>query len=187
MSQSDRERLIAAEAVVRAWRDDEYRAKLIGDPAGTLEEAGLTLPAGCGITVLENTAAVWHAAIPAVEDLAGAGKDDFLAELARLVPLPAGVELRLHQDTADERFLVLPLPPLGAEELGDEELKLVLGGGNGGAGGNGGSAGFVGGNGGWPGFLGGNGGHGGWSGLLGGNGGDGGLLGGNGGNGGTAG
>jgi len=167
MSQSDRERLIAAEAVVRAWRDEEYRAQLIGDPMGTLKEAGLTLPAGCRVTVLENTDCVWHAAVPALEDLAGAGRDDFLADLTRLVPLPAGVELRLHQDTADERFLVLPLPPVGAEELGDEELKLVLGGGNGGAGGDGGSAGFFG-------LLGGNGGAGGNAGFLGGNGGTGG-------------
>ena len=72
--------------------------------------------------------------------------------------------MRLHQDTEDERFLVLPLPPLEIDELSDEELKLVVGG----NGGNGGAGGVFGGNGGAGGYLGN-------AGLLGGNGGNGGA------------
>ena len=178
MSRSEDERIIAAEAIARAWRDEAYRERLLGDSAGVLRDAGLELPAGCRVTVLENTDTVWHAVVPVLEDL-GAEKDAMVSELAGLLPLPAGVELRLHQSTADERFLVLPLPPQEAGELEDVELDVVFGGGNGGAGGDVGILGGLfstGGNGG-------NGGTGGGVGILGG------LFstGGNGGNGGSAG
>ena len=177
MSESEKDRVIAAEVIVNAWKDEAYRRKLIDDPAGVLQGAGLTVPADCRITVLENTSTVSHIPIPSLEDMGADDKEQFMAELAQLIPVPGGFEMRLHQNTASERFLVLPLSPHQAEELSDEELKMVLGGGNGG---NGGTGGFFGGNG----LFGGNGGAGG---LLGGNGGAGGLLGGNGGNGGDGG
>ena len=173
MSASENERVIAAEVVVNAWRDEAYRAQLMDDPAGVLKEAGLTLTAGCTVTVLENAPSVWHLAIPRLEDLAAGQKEQFAADLAGLIPIPAGVELRLHQNTEDELFLVLPLPPHEAEELSDEELMSVLGG-LGGAGGNGGNGGA----GGLFGLFGGNGGNGGAGGIiLGGNGGNGGVVG----------
>jgi len=169
MSESEQERVIAAEVIVNAWKDEAYRQKVIGDPAGVLKEAGLTLPADCRVTVLESTSAVSHISIPRLEDMAAGDKEQFMAELARLIPMPAGLELRLHQNTENERFLVLPLSPHQAEELSDEELMMVLGSGNGGAGGN---AGLFG--------IGGNGGNGGVGGI-GGIGGNGGFFGGNGG------
>ena len=179
MSESEKDRVIAAEVIVNAWKDEVYRRKLIDDPAGVLQEAGLTVPADCRITVLENTSTVSHIPIPSLEDMGAGDKEQFMAELAQLIPVPGGFEMRLHQNTASERFLVLPLSPHQAEELSDEELKMVLGGGNGGNGGNGGAGGFFGGNG----LFGGNGGAGG----IGGNGGAGGFLGGNGGAGGRGG
>ena len=171
MSESEKERVIAAEVLVNAWRDEAYRSRLLDDPVGILKEAGLSLPAECRVTVLENSPAVWHIAIPRLEDLAAGEKEQFMAELGTMIPVPAGVELRLHQSTERERFLVLPLQSQEAEELSDEDLKVVLGSGNGGAGGN---AGLFEGNGG---LFGGN------AGLFGGNGGNGG----NGGAGGNAG
>ena len=170
MSESEKERVIAAEVIVNAWKDEAYRQKVIDDPVGALKEAGLTLSADCQVTVLESTSTVSHISIPRLEDMAAGEKEQFMAELARLIPIPAGRELRLHQNTENERFLVLPLPPHQAEELSDEELKMVLGAGNGG------NAGLLGGNGG---LLGGNGGAGGNAGLLGshGGGGSGGFFG----------
>ena len=183
MIESEQERVFAAGVIVNAWKDVAYRGKLIDDPAGVLREAGLTVPADCQITVLENTSTVSHIPIPSLEDMGVAHKEQFMAELAQLIPAPGGLEMRLHQNTASERFLVLPVPPHEAEELSDEELTLVLGGGNGGNGGDatfGGAGGFFGGNG----LFGGNGGNGGNAGLIGGNGGAGGI-GGNGGAGGA--
>ena len=192
MSERENERVLTADVIVGAWRDDAYRERLLADPAGVLAEAGLQLPAGCRVTALENTGKVWHLAVPRLEDLAAGERERFGAELAALLPLPAGVELHLHQTTGDERFLVLPLPPEAVAELSDDQLESVLGGGNGGAagvtlfgtggnGGNGGSAGLLGGSGGNAGLLGGSGGNGGagitagFDALLGGNGGDGGA------------
>ena len=172
MSESEQERVIAAGVIVNAWKDEAYRRKLIDDPGGVLREAGLTVPADCQITVLENTSTVSHIPIPSLEDMGVAHKEQFMAELAQLIPVPGGFEMRLHQNTASERFLVLPLSPHQAEELSDEELKMVLGSGTcsiGGNGGDGGDAGLLygnGGNGGAGGFLGGNGGDGGRGGLI---------------------
>ena len=61
--------------------------------------------------MFENTPAVWHVAIPRLEDTAAGEKEQFVAELGEMIPVPAGVELRLHQNTESERFLVLPLQP----------------------------------------------------------------------------
>jgi hypothetical protein len=164
VSDIEQEKAIIAEVIVTAWKDQAYREKLAGDPAGVLREAGLELPADCRVTLMEDTGDVSHVSIPRLEDMAATDKERFMAELAGLVPVPAGIEVRLHQDTADERFFVLPLPPLEIDELSDEELKLVVGG----NGGNGGAGGVFGGNGGAGGYLGN-------AGLLGGNGGNGGA------------
>ena len=67
----------------------------------------------------------------------------------------------LHQNTADERFVVLPPAPDQMDALSDEELMAVVGGGNGGNGGDAGLLGGTGGNGGTGGILFGNGGNGG--------------------------
>jgi len=166
MSESEKERAIVAELIVNAWRDEAYREKLIGDPAATLKDAGLALPADCRVTVLEDTSTVSHISIPRLEDVAAGEKEQFMADLARLVPIPAGFELRLHQNTENEHFLVLPLPPHEMEGLSEEELETVVGGGIGGNGGAGGLFG-IGGNGGAGGLFGGNGGNGGTGGAFG--------------------
>lgn len=179
ISEFEKERVIFAGVITRAWRDQAYRRRLLAGPGQALADAGLPLPAGCRVTVLENTAAVTHLALPPAGQMLAGGKEHFLAELSRLLPLPAGHEFRLRQNTATERFLVVPLPPGREEEISDEDLAKAAGGifvyyygGNGGDGGAGGNGG-----------VGGNGGNGGVGGT-GGNGGNGGIFG-NGGNGGV--
>lgn len=148
MTESEKKKAALAEVTVRAWQDMVYRTKLADDPAQVLREAGVILPAGCRVTLLENTGSIAHLAIPRLEDLTGSGKERFLSELAGLIPSPAGLELRLHQNTDDEFFLVIPQQPQPVEPLSDEELTKVWGGGllgydfgNGGNGGNAGAAG----------------------------------------------
>jgi hypothetical protein len=177
MTANEKQRAVIADVTVKAWRDKAYHKKLVKDPTGALRDAGLDLPVGCRVTMLENKGNIVHLAIPRLEDMVGVQKERFMADLARLIPVPAGLELRLHQNTDKEFFLVLPQPPQQAEELSDAELMSVWGGGNGGNGGDGG-AGGAGGNAG-------NGGNGGAGFLFGGNGGIGGA-GGRGGNGGNA-
>ena len=173
MTDNEREIAAVAQVVANAWRDDSYRAALLADPRAVLTDAGLDVGAGVEVTVLEDTADVRHLAVPNGLDTG----DGIAADIAGMLPLPDGAELRIRQSTEAERFLVLPVPPHNADELSDEQLTAVFGGngGNGGLGGNGG----VGGNGG----DGGNGGKGGNGGLVGGFGG----FGGNGGAGGNGG
>ena len=90
MSDIEQERAIIAEVIVTAWKDQAYREKLAGDPAGVLREAGLELPADCRVTLMEDTGDVSHISIPRLEDMAATDKERFMAELAGLVPVPAG-------------------------------------------------------------------------------------------------
>jgi hypothetical protein len=50
--------------VTRAWRDPAFKAKLKADPEAALKEAGVALPAGLKVTVVENTAQHFHLVLP---------------------------------------------------------------------------------------------------------------------------
>ena len=133
MSTPDQQRAVAAEVIVRAWRDDAYRDALLADPAGTLQAAGVALPEHVSVTLLEDVPGVSHVAIP--RDMRAQESADFATELAQRLPLPDGSELRLRQSARHEFIFVLPLPPDGANSLTEDLLDLVVGGGNGGNGG----------------------------------------------------
>lgn len=161
---SDQERAIVATVVARAGADPVVRDQLRSDPVGTLAAAGMILPGSARVQVLEDGANVVHVVVPRLSELIGTQKEQFVAALARLVPMPAGVEMHLHQETEDLRFVVLPAAAgpgdPGDDQLSDDALANVAGGmvqlgGNGGAGGDGP----------WLGVLGGNGGNGGNGGL----------------------
>jgi uncharacterized membrane protein YgcG len=161
MTNADQERIVIAEVIRKAWAAGAGREALLRNPSQVLREAGLDLPEGQTVTILEDTQAVRHLVLPAT--VTDEVRQEVLALLSQAIPLPVGLELRLHQNSDAERFLVLPLPLGEDESLTEDALGLVVGGngGNGGAGGNGGLGG-LGGNGGNGGlFLGGNGGNGG--------------------------
>jgi len=40
--------------------------------------------------------------------------------------VPAGVELRVHDSTADMRYMVLPIRPAGTEGMGEAELVPLI-------------------------------------------------------------
>lgn len=129
MTDGDRDRVITAEVIAKAWKDDAFRARLIADPHKVLEEAGLKVPAGMKVTVLANSATVANIVIPYADRWEEA-EDKFFDGLRKMLPLPAGVELRVVQSTKDHRFMVLPLAPdTGA--LSEEDLMAVAGGGTG--------------------------------------------------------
>lgn len=71
-------------AIARAWTDGAYKARLVSDPHAALAEAGVEVPAGLTVKVVENT--------------------------------------------ADMQHLVLPLAPSNASELAPKELEKVAGG-----------------------------------------------------------
>jgi hypothetical protein len=52
-------------AVVRAWKDTEFKQRLIDDPNAALGEMGFTPPRGCNLVIMENTAHRRHLVLPA--------------------------------------------------------------------------------------------------------------------------
>jgi hypothetical protein len=50
--------------VARAWRDPSFKARLIADPQSTLKQAGVSIPTGVTVKVVENTATHLHFVLP---------------------------------------------------------------------------------------------------------------------------
>ena len=50
--------------IARAWSDEGYKARLVSDPRSVFEEAGLDLPEGLDIRVVEDTPDVRHFVLP---------------------------------------------------------------------------------------------------------------------------
>jgi hypothetical protein len=51
--------------IAKAWRDPSFKAKLIADPQAILRQAGVSLPAGVTVNVVENTGTHFHFVLPA--------------------------------------------------------------------------------------------------------------------------
>lgn len=63
-----------ARVVAKAWADEEFKARLLADPAAVLKEAGLDVPDGVTLHVVENTDSLTHMVLPAVPDSAQIGE-----------------------------------------------------------------------------------------------------------------
>ena len=51
--------------IAKCWADEDFKAKLLADPAATLKAEGAELPEGMTIKAVENTDTVFHLVIPA--------------------------------------------------------------------------------------------------------------------------
>jgi len=134
-----------AKVVAKAWRDPDYRTRLLSDASAAIAELGFTGRQGEDMVVLENTERchnmvvctlcscypwpvlglppVWYKSAPyrarAVSEPRGV-----LAEFG--VSLPADTEIRVWDSTAEVRYLVLPLRPAGSEDLSEEALAELV-------------------------------------------------------------
>ena len=65
MANTERDNAAAyGKVVAKAWRDPAFKAKLIADPQAVLREAGMAVPAGVTVKVVENTATHLHFVLP---------------------------------------------------------------------------------------------------------------------------
>ena len=134
-----------ARVVARAWVDPAYRERLIVDATAAIAELGYTGGQGEDMVVLENTPnvhnmvvctlcscypwpilglpPVWYKSAPyrsrAVIDPRGV-----LKEFG--VELPADVEVRVWDSTAEVRYIVLPVRPAGTEGMSEEQLAALV-------------------------------------------------------------
>ena len=135
-----------ARVVARAWADPEYKALLLSDPEAALAQFGFRLPATTPkLDVVENTEAVHHLVVCTLcscypRALLGRPPDWYksLAYRARAVvdprgvmrefglDVPADVEVRVLDSTADLRYLVLPRRPEGAEGMSEDQLAELV-------------------------------------------------------------
>ncbi len=135
-----------ARVVARAWADPEYKALLLSDPEAALGQLGYRLPETTPkLDVVENTEAVHHLVVCTLcscypRALLGRPPDWYksLAYRARAVvdprgvmrefglDVPADVEVRVLDSTADLRYLVLPRRPEGTGGMSEDQLAELV-------------------------------------------------------------
>ena len=133
-----------ARVVARAWLDAAYKKRLLANATAACEELGLEIP-GLHLVAVENTPQVHNAIVctlcscyPRV--LLGIPPDWYksrnyrsrmvreprvvLAEFGLRVP--DSVQIRVHDSTADMRYMVLPMRPKGTEDWDEERLAAIV-------------------------------------------------------------
>ena len=134
-----------ARVVAKAWVDQEFKQRLLAEPAQTLASFGYAGMQGEHTAVVENTSRlhnmvvctlcscypwpmlglppVWYKSGPyrsrAVIDPRGVLRD-FGVELS------ADTEVRVWDSTAEMRYLVLSMRPLGTEGWSEEQLASIV-------------------------------------------------------------
>jgi len=133
-----------AKLVARAWLDPAYKARVLADVNAAAGELGID--AGpIPIRALENTLALHNLVVCTLcscypRGLLGLPPDWYKARayrsravrepravLAELgTRIPDEVEIRVHDSTADLRYLVLPLRPAGTDGLDEAALAALV-------------------------------------------------------------
>ncbi len=133
-----------ARVVARAWSDDAFRERLLADgPAACAELEIDVSPAR--LTVVENTDGVHNVIVCTLcscypRPLLGIPPSWYKSSSyrARMVrepravleefgtTVPEGTAVRVHDSTADLRYMVLPRRPPGTDNLGEDELAELV-------------------------------------------------------------
>jgi nitrile hydratase len=133
-----------ARVVARAWVDTGYKKRLLQDGTKACEELGLEVPA-LKLIAVENTSEVHNAIVCTLcscypRMLLGIPPDWYKSRnyRSRMVRepravlseiglnLPDKVQIRVHDSTADMRYIVLPMRPAGTEGWGEERLAELV-------------------------------------------------------------
>ena len=134
-----------AKLVARAWTDAAFKARLIADPKAACAEMGIDATAINEFVVLENSEKVRHMVVCTLcscypRPILGRPPDWYKSfnYRQRSVADPRGVmrdfgleladdvEVRVHDSTADIRYIVLPLRPAGTGSLSAAELEKLV-------------------------------------------------------------
>ena len=134
-----------AKLVARAWVDPGFKARLVANPKAACAEMGIDATAINEFVVLENTEKVRHMVVCTLcscypRPILGRPPDWYksLNYRSRAVNDPRGVmrefglnlpddvEVRVHDSTADMRYIVLPVRPKGTEGLSEADLAQLV-------------------------------------------------------------
>jgi len=133
-----------AKVVARAWVDDGFKKRLLENGTRACEELGLDVPA-LKLLAVENTAEVHNAIVCTLcscypRMLLGIPPEWYksrnyrsrmvrepravLAEFG--LRIPEQMQIRVHDSTADMRYIVLPRRPAGTEGWSEERLAALV-------------------------------------------------------------
>jgi nitrile hydratase len=136
---------LGAKVVARAWADPAFKRRLLEDTRAALAELGIDIGTLAEFRTVENTAKVhnvivctlcscypkmllgvppaWYKSL-AYRSRTVVDPRGVLAEFG--VELPKGVEVRVHDSTADLRYIVLPMRPKGTRDCSEEQLAALV-------------------------------------------------------------
>ena len=133
-----------ARLAARAWTDDDFRRRLLANGAETIKEMGFDL-SPTEFTVLENTPTVHNVIVCTLcscypRALLGMSpawykSKNYRARVVREpravlaefgVKLEDAVEVRVHDSTAELRYMVLPERPAGTEGWDEDRLAALV-------------------------------------------------------------
>ena len=135
-----------ARMVARAWTDPSFRARMLADGTAAAKEMGFEFPEHHRqLVVLENTANVHNVIVCTLcsctaYTIIGAAPDwykdlDYRARVVREfrtvlremgLDLPATIQIRVWDTTADHRYMVLPLQPPATVGWSEDKLAKIV-------------------------------------------------------------
>ena len=130
--------------VARAWTDVAYKERLLGDGASAIRELGFELEP-YEFTVMENTESVHNVIVCTLcscypRSLLGMSpawykSKDYRSRVVREprsvlaefgVELTSDIDVRVHDSTAELRYMILPQRPAGTDDWSEERLAALL-------------------------------------------------------------
>jgi nitrile hydratase subunit alpha len=133
-----------ARVVARAWVDPAFSQRLLSNGTKACEELGLDVPA-LKLVVVENTPKVHNAVVCTLcscypRMLLGIPPDWYKSRAYRSrmvrepravlrefgLKIPAKTQVRVHDSTADMRYMVLPMRPTGTDGWSEQRLAALV-------------------------------------------------------------
>ncbi len=136
---------LGAKVVAKAWVDAAFKARLLKDGSAAVEEAGVQMDQPTRLIVVENTPEVHNLVVCTLcscypRMVLGIPPDWYKSRAYRSravrepravlaefgTRLPDNVTVRVHDSTADMRYLVLPMRPKGSEGFDEPKLGALV-------------------------------------------------------------
>lgn len=136
---------LGARIVAKAWVDPAFKERLLHDGTAGAEEAGVQMDQPTRLIVVENTPGTHNLVVCTLcscypRMVLGIPPDWYKSRAYRSravrepravlaefgTQLPADVTVRVHDSTADMRYLVLPMRPAGSESLDETQLAGLV-------------------------------------------------------------
>ena len=134
-----------ARLVARAWVDPGFKERLLSDTKAASQELGIDASGPVEFVVVENTPEVHNLIVctlcscyprailgrppnwyKSFEYRSRAVREPRAVMREFGFEPPEGVEVAVHDSTADVRYMVLPMRPPGTDGLGEEELARLV-------------------------------------------------------------